>query len=149
MSKSHLTAISRNAPSVPLRHIWKKYGPLTGIRVLDFGCGRGEDVRWLQSNGAKAYGYDIYYQPKRPSGMFSVVLCTYVLNVVDPEDTSIVINNTMKFVKKNGVAFFTVRRDIKKEGVTSKGTQQWNVELPFDIEKETKTYCIYKVVKDW
>ena len=141
--KSYLTAISRKGPSLPLMHVWEKYGPLDGFSVLDYGCGRGADVEWLRSQGVEVHGYDPHYAPEKPLGEFSVALCTYVLNVLDPEVAGMVIAKVMRHVKRGGVAFFTVRRDIKKEGFTSKGTQRWNVELPFKVEKKTNKYCIY------
>lgn len=146
--KSHLTAVSRKEMSLPLQHIMKKY-TIHHKKILDYGCGRGEDVRQLLSRAIKVEGYDPYYQPERPAGTFSVVLCTYVLNVLDPRKVDDVIEDVFKYLNKWGVAFFTVRRNIRKEGFTSKGTQQWMVHLPFEKELETSEFCIYKVKKTW
>lgn len=134
--------------SVPLQHILKKY-VLQHQKILDYGSGRGEDVRQLLSRGFKVKGYDPYYKPERPVGKFSVVLCTYVLNVLDPSKVDEVIEDVFKYTKKYGVVFFTVRRNIIKEGFTFSGTQQWLVHLPFEKELETSKYCIYKVKKTW
>lgn len=87
------TAMSRTAPSKPL-HLALAAGIVTTkTRVLDYGCGRGDDVRWLRAKGIDAVGYD----PRGWSGVhsavffdslehwtaeFDVVLLTYVLNVI-------------------------------------------------------------------
>lgn len=148
LDKSHLTAVSRDEMSLPLQHILEKY-TIHHQRILDYGCGRGEDVRQLLSRAIRVEGYDPYYQPERPAGLFSVVLCTYVLNVLDPRKVDDVIEDVFKYTKKYGTVFFTVRRNIIKEGFTFKGTQQWMVYLPFDKELETSKLCIYKVKKTW
>jgi len=81
--KSKNTAISRTSPSKPIRTLVKNK-KLNGY-ILDYGCGRGIDVQYLnQIDGIKCYGYDIYYQPTLPTrSYYDVILCTYVLNVIN------------------------------------------------------------------
>lgn len=135
---SHKTAITRNKPSVPTRYLTEK-GLLTG-EVLDYGCGKGKD--------AESYGfskYDPYYAPEMPTGKFDNIVCNYVLNVIDESEAAQVLANIKSLLKVGGVAYITVRRDIKKEGVTSRGTYQRTVHLDLPIVKETSSYCIYKL----
>ncbi|MFD7641815.1 DNA phosphorothioation-associated putative methyltransferase [Kitasatospora sp. NPDC059795] len=81
------TAIGRVALSVPARQALAD-GQLRPERtVLDYGCGRGDDVRALRGLDCRVEGWDPYYRPHvRPTDSH-VVLLTYVLNVIeDPEE---------------------------------------------------------------
>lgn len=51
--------------------------------VLDYGCGRGEDVSLLQKDGLKAEGWDPYFRPEAPLQPADVVNLGYVLNVIE------------------------------------------------------------------
>jgi DNA phosphorothioation-associated putative methyltransferase len=53
--------------------------------VLDYGCGRGDDVRALRAVGITAEGWDPAYRPDGPRQPAAVVNLGYVINVV--EDT--------------------------------------------------------------
>jgi len=50
--------------------------------VLDYGCGKGQDVLFLVEAGYDAIGYDPHYFPEMPEGTFDVGLCFFVLNVI-------------------------------------------------------------------
>ena len=49
---------------------------------LDYGCGKGFDVRILKEKGYKSIGYDPYYFPNLVTQLADVVTCGYVLNVL-------------------------------------------------------------------
>lgn len=119
---SRRTAIARKALSAPVR-LLKEKGLLVG-RVLDFGCGKGFDADELGFEK-----YDPYHHPVRPKNLFDTVVCIYVLNVLPPDDRADVVRQIRAYLKKSGVAYIAVRRDIKKQGITSKGTLQWNAAL--------------------
>lgn len=51
--------------------------------VLDYGCGRGEDVGLLQKSGFAAEGWDPYFRPAAPLHPADVVNLGYVLNVIE------------------------------------------------------------------
>ncbi|MFE3109071.1 DNA phosphorothioation-associated putative methyltransferase [Kitasatospora indigofera] len=82
-SESRLTAISRGGLSVPARQAVLDRQILPGKAVLDYGCGRGEDVRVLQDMGCDAIGWDPFYRPDVRVAHAPVVLLTYVLNVIE------------------------------------------------------------------
>jgi DNA phosphorothioation-associated putative methyltransferase len=77
---AHKTAIKRNKMSGPttkaLQHIFA-----AGQSVLDYGCGRGDDVEALRELGFNVAGYDPYYAPINPRPADTVLL-NYVLNVI-------------------------------------------------------------------
>jgi DNA phosphorothioation-associated putative methyltransferase len=82
-----LTAISRSRLSVPARQAVIDHQIVPGRTVLDYGCGRGDDVRGLRSMQFAVSGWDPHYFPDSPQDPADVVLMTYVLNVIeDPEE---------------------------------------------------------------
>lgn len=131
---SHLTAIERDRPSFPLRFLLER-NLITG-NVLDFGCGFGTDVKFLNSRGINTVGFDPHYFPNLPREKFDVIICFYVLNVLFEEEQNEVLMQISSLLKPNGKAYFAVRRDIKNDGfrthyVHKKPTYQCQVKLPF------------------
>ena len=129
------TAITRNRPSLPARYL-KSQGLLKG-KMLDYGCGKGLDAKCYDMDK-----YDPYYAPKRNQrGKYDIITCTYVLCVLSKSKQKMVIENIRNLLRKNGVAYISVRRDLKEP----KGDQRIvNLNLP--IIKETSGYCIYKLI---
>ena len=131
---SHLTIKDRKYPSYPVKQLLLMK-QIRG-RVLDFGCGLGTDVTFLRKNGFDATGYDPYYVPEIPLGKFDTILCNYVLNVLLPEEQVQVLMAVAELLKPDGKAYFTVRRDIQRNGFrqhTKLGVEvyQCNVALPY------------------
>lgn len=54
-----------------------------GVAVLDYGCGRGQDVSRLQQMGFDVVGWDPYYAADVPLAERQAVLLNYVLNVIE------------------------------------------------------------------
>lgn len=132
---SHLTAKEREKLSFPARQLLEQ-NRLKG-KVLDFGCGHGTDVEFLQEKGIEIQGYDPHYFNQYPSGKFDTIICIYVLNVLLPTQQSQVIIEISELLKPGGTAYFTVRRDVRYEGyrthkIHKKQTFQCNVELTFN-----------------
>ena len=141
--QSYNTAISRKRASVPLRYLQDK-GHLKGA-VLDYGCGKGADFNHLKQAGYAAEAYDPHWKPIDLTGRsFDTVLCTYVLNVVNAEAEDDILRSIRLLLKEEGQAFISVRRDVKKDGKTSRGFQR-NVSLGLNIIKENSGYCIYSL----
>ncbi|MCC5944264.1 MAG: HIT domain-containing protein [Bernardetiaceae bacterium] len=146
---SHLTAINREKPSFPLNYLLDKQRVVGTI--LDYGCGLGKDVEYLKQHGFDIEGYDKFYQPDLPSQKYDTILCTYVLNVLLQEQQSEVLAHVSELLNENGKAYFTVRRDIVKEGFRKHKnskirTYQTNVKLPFKSIFSNR-YCeIYEYI---
>ncbi|MFD5209332.1 DNA phosphorothioation-associated putative methyltransferase [Streptomyces anulatus] len=86
-SDRRLTAISRASVSVPARQAVIDNQVAPDRTVLDYGCGRGGDVRALQRLAFRVVGWDPFYQPETRLEPADVVLLTYVLNVIeDPQE---------------------------------------------------------------
>ncbi|MFB7247768.1 ribosomal methyltransferase [Streptomyces populi] len=77
------TAIGRATLSVPVRQALADRQLTPDRTVLDYGCGRGDDVRALERLDCKITGWDPYYRSGSRAEPSSVVLLTYVLNVIE------------------------------------------------------------------
>lgn len=144
IDKSHLTAIGRKKPSAPIVYLLDHcFVNILNHHTLDFGCGRGYDAKTFMFDK-----YDPHFFPTVPfAEQYDRVVCNYVLNVIPKEEEAKVIKNIKACLKPGGIAYITVRRDIKKEGYTSKGTFQRHVFLPYPKVREDSNFCIYEVKK--
>ncbi|GGL03225.1 DNA phosphorothioation-associated putative methyltransferase [Streptomyces flaveus] len=82
-SERRLTAIGRAALSVPARQALADRQLVPERTILDYGCGRGHDVRALERLDCRITGWDPYYRPETKLEPTDVVLLTYVLNVIE------------------------------------------------------------------
>lgn len=146
---SHLTAIDRTYLSFPAKLLLKQN--LLQGKILDFGCGFGNDVKLLQQKKLDIIGYDPYYFPQFPQEKFDTILCFYVLNVLFLEEQIKVLMEVSHLLKPGGKAYYAVRRDLKREGfrehyVHKKPTYQCIVKLPF-FSIHQDEYCeIYQYI---
>ena len=131
---THLTAQERKYISFPAQ-VMLKQNLLVG-KILDFGCGLGNDVKLLQQKGFDVTGYDPYYFPEYPPGKFDTILCFYVLNVLFKQPQIEVLMQVSQLLNSEGKAYYAVRRGLKREGfrehyIHKKPTYQCLVNLPF------------------
>ncbi len=144
INKSWLTAKGRTLISRPMSYL-HSMGLLKG-RVLDYGCGFGQDARRLKNLGVNIHSYDPHLHPDLARGKFNTITCNYVLNVIDEHERLTVLAHIRTLLRKNGVAYITVRRDIKADYVTKKGTHQYLVFLPAPVQTTlTGAFIMYKV----
>ena len=144
---SHLTVKERNKPSLPVKALYER--ELIHGSVLDFGCGLGIDISFLQEKGFAVTGFDPHYKPNYPKAKFDTIICNYVLNVLLPEEQSHVLMAISELLKPGGKAFFSVRRDIKRNGFLynpkqKAKTYQCNVKLPYKSIFRTENCEIYQ-----
>lgn len=85
-SQRHRTAIGRVGLSAPARQAVMDLQMTDGAQVLDYGCGRGGDVRALEHLGLDASGWDPVHRPDGELKPSDIVLLTYVLNVIEKPD---------------------------------------------------------------
>lgn len=126
---SHMTAMSRTGLSAPARYLLEK-GLLRG-RVLDHGCGKGDICRFTDIPHAEQY--DPHWHPQRPQGKFDTIYSGFVINAVPENVVSHILADIKSFLAPGGTAYIAVRRDVKQEGFTSKGTEQYNRELQLPV----------------
>jgi hypothetical protein len=123
-SSSWKTALTRKKVALPIRkHLLATLSDPCR-RTLDYGCGKGFDADRLGM-----FKYDPHFFPEAPCGPFWNVYCGYVLNVVSVKEGQQIVDDIHDLLGKRGRAFIVVRRDVKKAGLTSKGTYQRNVIL--------------------
>lgn len=116
------TAIKRDRLSTPVR-LAVEQGLINATdRVLDFGCGRGDDVMRLMALGVDARGFDPYYLNNKFDSA-AIVNCGFVINVIEEEDERVEV---LRFVWELAIAslIVSVRTDNKESGITSIGTYQ-------------------------
>jgi len=146
---AHLTAKQRDAPSLPVRYLHER-GLIQG-RVLDYGCGFGRDVQFLQAKGHDATGFDPHYFPDLPNRKFDTILCFYVLNVLFEAEQTAVLMDIARLLKSAGTAYFAVRRDIRQDGFRQhhqhrQPVYQCAVSLPFTslFQNENTEFYAYR-----
>lgn len=79
----HKTAIDRNQLSQPMQAL-ARHNYLNGeFSVLDYGCGKGDDVRELEAHGIDVTGWDPIHRPDKKIENKDLVNLGFVLNVIE------------------------------------------------------------------
>lgn len=79
----HRTAMTRYGLSTPMQALWRHGYLDSRLTVLDYGCGRGDDVRALKERGIEARGWDPHFSPDGDRSPADVVNLGFVLNVIE------------------------------------------------------------------
>lgn len=129
--RRHLTALARTAISAPVQ-LLLRHGLLAPERsFFDYGCGRGDDVTALTTEGFAASGWDPHYAPDRERVPADVVNAGFVINVIeDPAERVDVLHRA--FTLTRGVLAVAVMlygpesmgRQFGDGVVTTRGTFQ-------------------------
>jgi DNA phosphorothioation-associated putative methyltransferase len=82
----HRTAMYRTALSRPMMTALNDAIVREGDTIFDYGCGRGGDVRILESLGFRASGWDPAFLPDTPRLEADVVNLGFVINVIERLD---------------------------------------------------------------
>jgi hypothetical protein len=79
----HRTAIDRNQLSQPMQAL-ARHNYLNGdFSLLDYGCGKGDDVRELEAHGIDVVGWDPVHRPNQDYSSRDLVNLGFVLNVIE------------------------------------------------------------------
>lgn len=118
------TALKRRTLSVPMRELLVK--ELLKGNILDFGCGVGDDVNFLNQKGLNIVGYDkfnpMFNDGSLLKGKYDVVVCNYVLNVIpDLEEHRQVVEQLRSL---SDLIYISVRSDSK----AIKKSWEYNIE---------------------
>ncbi|MEG3939857.1 DNA phosphorothioation-associated putative methyltransferase [Microcoleus sp. S36b_A3] len=79
----HKAALKRQELSLPMAATIDAGILLPHHAHLDYGCGRGDDVRFLKAMNFRSRGYDPYYFPRTPKRAVDVVTLLYVLSTIE------------------------------------------------------------------
>jgi DNA phosphorothioation-associated putative methyltransferase len=129
----HRTAIVRRDLSQPMQ-LMMRFGVVgTDRTVFDYGCGQGEDVAALASEGFSAFGWDPHHAPEGPRGPADVVNLGFVLNVIeDPRERIETLKAAWGFAKQSmcvavmlqGKTSIAGHKPYRDGYVTTRGTFQ-------------------------
>ncbi|MGB2925427.1 MAG: DNA phosphorothioation-associated putative methyltransferase [Limnothrix sp.] len=79
----HKAAIIRRQMSRPVRSLFEANLVQEGMSFFDYGCGHGEDLKFVAERGFTAQGWDPFYQPDNELIAADIVNLGYVINVVE------------------------------------------------------------------
>ena len=79
----HKAAIVRKQISKPVRLAMEANLFTEGATFFDYGCGYGEDIKYIAKKGYLSAGWDPYYLPETPCITADVVNLGYVINVIE------------------------------------------------------------------
>jgi DNA phosphorothioation-associated putative methyltransferase len=100
--------------------------------VFDYGCGHGEDVKYLCYQGIQASGWDPHYQPDTSPTPADVVNLGYVLNVIeDPIERQATLRKAYELAQRALIVAVRVDHALLETGIefsdgllTSRGSFQ-------------------------
>jgi len=97
----HKTAIDRHKLSQPMQAL-ARHNYLSGdYSVLDYGCGKGDDVRELEAHGINVTGWDPTHRPDEKYRTNDIVNLGFVLNVIeDRQERTATLLNSWKHTAK-------------------------------------------------
>ncbi|CCK76815.1 conserved hypothetical protein [Oleispira antarctica RB-8] len=82
----HKTAISRDKLSTPMLLLAQR-GYLNGdYSVLDYGCGKGDDIRELEAHNIECIGWDPVHSPDTDIQPCDIVNLGFVINVIEDKE---------------------------------------------------------------
>jgi len=124
----HKTAIDRNHLSQPMRILARHNYLNEDLSILDYGCGKGDDLRELEAHGFNAIGWDPVHRPDTRIIISDIVNLGFVLNVIeDREERTDTLINAWKHTSKLLVVSVMIAGESKieqfkpyKDGVITK-----------------------------
>lgn len=101
MVDRYRTAISRNKLSSPMKTL-HKLGFLNGeYSIFDYGCGKGDDLKFLELRGIKSSGFDPHFFPNNKLIPSDIVSLGFVINVIeDKNERDNVIKSAFNIAKQ-------------------------------------------------
>jgi hypothetical protein len=137
--KPHKTAISRSKLPQPTQYLITNN--LIKGDCLDFGCGKCASL----NSEIRIDSYDPFFQPLYPTKKYDTIVCNYVLNVVPPDVQDQIVSQIKELLNPYGVAYISVRRDIKEDYKT-KDTEQFVVRLGEKSITKNSNFEMYRIV---
>ena len=97
----HRTAISRTDYSRPIKIALADGLIRSKATVFDYGCGRGDDVRYLGLHGVQSWGWDPVHEKQGELVPAQVVNLGYVVNVIEhPEERAQCLVRAWSFAER-------------------------------------------------
>jgi len=112
----HRTAITRVSLSRPVRLALEAGLIDSDTTFLDYGCGRGDDLRSMKAVASACYGWDPVHRPKGELREAHVVNLGYVVNVIeDPAERRDVLHDAWGYASR--ALLVSARLDHEAKGV--------------------------------
>lgn len=97
----HRSALGRKELSRPIRLALEAGLISQGTTVLDYGCGRGDDLRGLEAHEMKTFGWDPVYRTEGERCEGDIVNLGCVANVIeDKTERSETLRDAWRLAKK-------------------------------------------------
>ena len=114
----HKAALKRTNLSHPMRAVLEAGILEQQHQHLDYGCGRGDDVRFLRELGFCSSGYDPYYFPETPKKPVDIVTLLYVLSTIEiPSIRCEVLCKAYKLARQSLVVSALITRTNNYPGI--------------------------------
>jgi DNA phosphorothioation-associated putative methyltransferase len=116
----HRTALRRAGLSRPIR-LSLEEGLINKDRfIFDYGCGHGDDMLHLRSQGINCAGWDPVYHPQGNRILADIVNLGYVINVIeDAQERASVLREAWSLTRKLLIVSARLTVDAKEESQTS------------------------------
>ncbi len=121
------SAMNRNKPSTAIKSALENNILNKDKSILDYGCGKGYDVQYLNSLDFKCIGYDPFYYPIKPE-YADIVMLNYVLSVIeDKKERVLVLQNAYNLTKEILIIGVLYTKPRKVDETFNDGFKtQWN-----------------------
>lgn len=97
----HLTAIDRNSLSSPMQSLFRHNYFEGKYSILDYGCGKGDDIRILADHEIEVVGWDPVYFPENKLKPKDIVNLGFVINVIENiKERNATLTKAYKLAKK-------------------------------------------------
>lgn len=107
------TAIRRHDLSRPIRTALRDGVLVANAEVFDYGCGHGDDIRYLTEAGFNAFGWDPAHRPDGIQRIAEVVNLGYVVNVVeDPQERGDALRKGWQFAGRLLIVAARLKSDL-------------------------------------
>lgn len=118
------TAMSRKSASAPTK--WAYENSFINPVVFDWGCGKGQDSKWLQTKGIEVISFDPFFCDENPPDSVNfkrirTVLLIYVMNVIENiDERECLLYDVANLTRKNSNVIISVPRNKSIESRAEK-----------------------------
>lgn len=141
----HRTALLRRRFSGPVQLLLDDGLLTTQTSFFDYGCGYGEDVKFLKKMQFDAAGWDPHYAPDKPKKKAQIVNLGFILNVIEnPQERTETLKTAFDFAENLLVVAVMIRASgplVASESSFGDGVlTSWNTFQKYFSPREFREY---------